>query len=242
MTSYNYAANVRPPASIGMSPDGTLTALGNDITGLIAYTQLLVEGSGKASSTGKPMGNKYFLKTPGTCQAFDTGETVDRYIFINNIPLGNIPFVSESIGGNFASFRGLIPGMFSDMEVFNPITIVKGFTAGSMPQCRAINMQTVDVNNNVGSETQYVADVDIESIDSCLFPNNKNPVTNKSCVEVFSNIQNTYYQPDETIPILSWNGVGKGSQSQEINISFDKMIGIFILITLYFFVTFLKIR
>ena len=58
MTSCNYAANVRPPASIGMSPDGTLTALGNDITGLIAYTQLLVEGTGKASSTGNPMGNK----------------------------------------------------------------------------------------------------------------------------------------------------------------------------------------
>lgn len=240
MASYNYAANVRPPASIGMSPDGTLTALGNDITGLIAYTQLLVEGTGKASSTGNPMGNKYFLKTPGTCQAMDTGETVDRYIFINNIPLGNIPFVSESIGGNFSAFRGLIPGMFSDMEVFNPVNIVKGFMAGSMPQCRAINMQTVDENNNVASETQYVADVDIGMIDSCLFPNKSNPVTNKGCVEVFSNIQNTYYQPDETIPILSWNGGGVGTQRREINTSVNKILIIFVLIIIYFCVTFLR--
>lgn len=240
MTSYNYAANVRPPASIGMSPDGSLNALGKDITGLIAYTQLLVEGSGKASSTGSPMGNKYFLKTPGTCQAIDTGETVDRYIFINNIPLGNIPFVSESIGGNFSSFRGLIPGMFSDMEVFNPINIVKGFTAGSMPQCRAINMQTIDVNNNVGSETQYIADVDISTIDPCLFPNKQNIITNKKCIEVFSNLQNTYYQPDEIAPILSWGDVGSRNQYNEIKLSFDKLLIVFILITIYFFVTFLR--
>ena len=188
MTSYNYAANVRTPGAIGMSPDGTLTALGNDITGLISYTQLLVEGTGKASATGQPMGNKFFLKTMGTCQDIDTGDTVDRYIYINNIPMGNIPFISESIGGNFSSFRGLIPGMFSDMEVFNPVTIAKGFMAGSMPSCRAINMGTVDVNNNVGSETQFVADVDIESIDPCLFSNKKNPITNAGCIEVFSNI------------------------------------------------------
>jgi len=187
MTTYNYAANVRTPGAIGMSPDGTLTALGNDITGLISYTQLLVEGTGKASATGQPMGNKFFLKTMGTCQDIDSGDTVDRYIYINNIPMGNIPFISESIGGNFSSFRGLIPGMFSDMEVFNPITIAKGFTAGSMPSCRAITMATVDVNNNVGSETQFVADVDIEAIDPCLFSNKKNPVTNAGCIEVFSN-------------------------------------------------------
>jgi len=187
MTSYNYAANVRTPGSIGISPKGTLTALGNDITGLISYTQLLVEGTGKASSTGRPMGNRYFMKTMGTCQDIVTKNTVDRYIYINNIPMGNIPFVSESIGGNFSSFRGLIPGMFSDMEVFNPVTIARGFTAGSMPQCRAITMGTVDVNNNVGSQTQYVADVDIETIDPCLFSNKKNPVTNAGCVEVFSN-------------------------------------------------------
>lgn len=199
MTSYNYAANVRTPGAIGMSPDGTLTALGNDITGLISYTQLLVEGTGKASSTGQPMGNRFFLKTIGTCQDIDSGNTVDRYIYINNIPMGNIPFISESIGGNFSEFRGLIPGMFSDMEVFNPVTIAKGFTAGSMPSCRAITMGTVDVNNNVGSETQFVADVDISSIDPCLFSNKTNPVTNSKCVEVFSNREtSSNYSPQKS--------------------------------------------
>jgi hypothetical protein len=214
MTSYNYAANVRTPGAIGMSPDGTLTALGNDITGLISYTQLLVEGTGKASATGQPMGNRFFLKTMGTCQDIDSGDTKDRYIYINNIPMGNIPFISESIGGNFSSFRGLIPGMFSDMEVFNPVTIARGFTAGSMPSCRAITMGTVDVNNNVGSETQFVADVDIQAIDPCLFSNKKNPVTNAGCIEVFTN--------------------------RDISSSYDNnIVVIFLLFTVYLFVHYL---
>jgi hypothetical protein len=197
MTSYNYASNVRTPQALGMSPDGTLTALGKDITGLISYTQLLVEGTGTASATGKPMGNRYFLKTLGTCRDNETKNIVDRYIYINNIPMGNIPFISESLGGGkITSFRGLIPGMFSGMDAFNPSTIINGFTAGSMPSCSAITMETVDVNNTVGSETRHVADVDIRSIDPCLFKNKKNPISNDGCIETFITTTNTFPKND----------------------------------------------
>jgi hypothetical protein len=222
MTSYNYAANIRTPGALGMSPNGTLSALGKDITGLIDYTKFLVEGTGKASSTGQPLGNRYFSKTLGTCSANDSGKTVNRYIYINNIPIGNIPFISESIGGNFKSFRGLIPGMLSNMEVFNPVTIENGFNAGSMPKCSAITMQTVDVNNKVGSETQYVADVDIKSIDACLFKNKKNPVTNARCIERFSNNYTTphYY-------------------SSKNNNEVDNIIIIILLFVIYLFVNYL---
>jgi len=204
MTSYNYAANVRTPQAIGMSPDGNLKALGKDITGLISYTQLLVEGGGNASATGEPMGNRYFLKTLGTCRDINTKNIVDRYIYINNIPTGNIPFISESLGGGkISSLRGLIPGMFSGLDVFNPITIANGFTAGSMPSCRPITLETVDTNNNIGSETHHIADVDIESIDSCLFENKKNPVTNRGCVEGFDNSHTkSYYSLDSNNDIL----------------------------------------
>jgi hypothetical protein len=133
--------------------------------------------------------------------------------------MGNIPFISESIGGNFSEFRGLIPGMISDMEVFNPVTIVKGFMAGSMPSCRAITMGTVDVNNNVGSETQFVADVDIESIDPCLFSNKKNPITNAKCLEVFSSMDINH------------------SYSSKNND--NSIVVIFLLFTVYFFVNYL---
>jgi len=75
--------------------------------------------------------------------------------------------------------------MFSGMDAFNPSTIINGFTAGSMPSCSAIAMETVDVNNTVGSETRHVADVDIRSIDPCLFKNKKNPISNDGCIETF---------------------------------------------------------
>jgi len=187
MTTYNYAANIKSPASIGMSPVGSISVLGNDITGLVSYTQLLVEGTGKASATGKPMGYRYFLKTIGTCKDNESGNIQDRYIYIDNIPSGNIPFISESIGGKFSSFRGLIPGMFSEMDIFNPLTITKGFTAGSMPSCRSVTLNTVDENNNNGVETHYMTDVDLENINPCVFSNKKNPVTNAGCIESYSN-------------------------------------------------------
>jgi hypothetical protein len=220
MTSYNYAANIRTPGALGMSPNGSLAALGRDITGLIDYTKFLVEGTGKASATGRPLGNKYFIKTLGTCSAKDSEKPVNRYIYINNIPIGNIPFISESIGGKFKSFRGLIPGMLSNMEVFNPVTIERGFTAGSMPSCRAITMETVDTNNRIGTETQYVADVDIESIDACLFKNRTNPITNAKCVEVFNNINASPYY------------------SSKNNIESDNIVIIILLVVIYLIVTY----
>ena len=54
---------------------------------------MLVTGKGRASKTGKPLGNKFFLKTGGQCNPIDKkGNTVDRYLYINNVPDGSIPF------------------------------------------------------------------------------------------------------------------------------------------------------
>lgn len=58
--SYQYYKNIKLPDEIGMSSDGSLSALGDDVDGLIAYVELLVSGEGKASSTGRPLGNKFF--------------------------------------------------------------------------------------------------------------------------------------------------------------------------------------
>ena len=44
-----------------MSGDGNMTALEKDITGIIAYTELLVEGKGNANKKGSPLGNKFYL-------------------------------------------------------------------------------------------------------------------------------------------------------------------------------------
>lgn len=192
--TYPYYKNIKTPAQIGMGDKGTLDQMGKDIDGLIQYVDLLVSGSSKASATGGPLGNKFFLKTGAKCAAVDkcsnsndasTCEKTDRFIYVDNVPDGNIPFISSGIGVNFSEFKGLIPGSMGNLNVLNPFAIMRAFLSGSNPPCQEITMQTIDVNNNKSSETHYVTLADIQSMDPCMFPNNKNPVTGANCIETF---------------------------------------------------------
>jgi hypothetical protein len=184
--NYPYYKYIQEPTKIGMSERGTLDAMGKDIDGLLAYVEVLVTGASKASSTGKPLGNKYFLKTAGIC-ADPSGIQQDRYIYINNVPAGNIPFISSGLGTDFKDFRGLIPGMLSGLNNLDPMAMVNSFTMGGVPECQELTMQTIDTTNNKGVETHYVATADIGQIDACTFPNHTNPVTNMKCHETFTN-------------------------------------------------------
>ena len=92
---------------MGMSDDGNFGALANDIGGLINYVEVLVSGKG-GSTTGGPLGDKFFLKTGGKCTDVASKKLVDRYIYIDNIPDGSIPIVSSGMGIKFNEFRGLI--------------------------------------------------------------------------------------------------------------------------------------
>ena len=147
--AYPYYKNINSPtsSSMNMSTDGTMSARGADIEGLIAYVQLLVEGGGNASVTGGPLGNKFFLKTGAKCLDTETNEEVDRYIYVDNVPSGNIPFISSAMGQDFTEFEGLVPGAMSDLNVFNPFTILQSFLSGATPQCQSLTMQTIDNNN-----------------------------------------------------------------------------------------------
>ena len=187
---YPYYQNVNTPSSIGISSDGTISALTNDIEGLIAYVELLVQGSGNASSTGNPLGNQFFLKTGAKCMDTETNEEVDRYIYVNNIPNGNIPFISSGMGVDFSEFKGLIPGAMSDLNVLNPYALLQSFMTGSTPSCQSLTMQVTDNNNNSYNETNYVTLTDIQNMDPCNFPGGSNPITGNSCVEAFTNNSN----------------------------------------------------
>jgi hypothetical protein len=188
--TYPYYKNIKSPGEIGMSDKGTIQQMGKDINGLIQYVELLVSGKSKASVTGGPLGNKLFLKTGAKCMPIDTckdkndpstcGQT-DRYIYIDNVPSGNIPFISSGLGVNFSEFKGLIPGAMGNLNVLNPFSIMNAFSSGSTPPCQEITMQTIDINNNKSSETHYVTLADIKSIDPCVFPTNINPVTGAKC-------------------------------------------------------------
>ena len=187
--TYPYYKNVKSPSQLGMSDKGTIQQMSQNIVGLTNYVEVLVSGKSSASATGGPLGNKFFLQTGGKCvdnSVDGSNNQVDRYIYVNNVPQGNIPFISSGLGVNFSDFRGLIPGAMSNLNVLNPFGLLQSFLAGSTPPCQEITMQTIDVNNNKSTETNFVTVTDIQNMDPCSFLNGINPITNAKCSESFT--------------------------------------------------------
>jgi hypothetical protein len=191
-TSYSYMNFIKTPSEMNMSDKGTLETLENDINGLLSYVSLLVEGTSSASKSSKPLGNKFFAKTLGKCNDIKTSTPQDRYLYINNVPSGNIPFATD--GGVRTDLKGLIPGMMGNLDVLNPNNIASAFLTQSVPDCMEITMETIDTNNISSKATHFVTLADVSLLDPCSFPadakNNRfNPQTNKVCKkEGFSNI------------------------------------------------------
>lgn len=216
---YNYTKQIKSPEEMGMSSQGSSSAISNNISGLVSYTQLLVTGSGNASKTGGPLGDKFFLETGAKCKDKETGEEVSRSIYVNNVPDGSIPFITQGLGGaKFTAFRGLVPGTMSNLNRLNPLQMFQAFMAGTNPPCRAVTMPTIDNNNRVRNETRYVTDIDIKGLDPCMFTARKNPVTGATCREAFSKIDKAD-MPDDTLIQFYYSALG--------------LMGLYILFKLY---------
>jgi len=235
--SYDYWKSIKQPDEMGMSPGFSLGALATNVDGLLSYVEVLISGTGNASVTGKPLGNKFFLKTTGQCsettaekwkkeqdedaawekayQEVDNKlgakeitedqatklknalnedkakrdeerskekKRVERWIYVNNIPDGSIPFISSGADGRgFQSLRGLIPGALGNLGALNPVQLFNGFTAGTYPDCAKITLETVDNNNAKSSETRHIAMIDMAQLNPCSFPGRYNPASGKSC-------------------------------------------------------------
>jgi hypothetical protein len=107
---------------------------------------------------------------------------VDRYIYVNNIPDGSIPFIASGADGNtFNELKGLIPGAMGNLGALNPVPLFNAFTAGTYPDCAEITLQTVNKNNNKNSETHYLALVDVVELNPCLFSDKRNPASGARC-------------------------------------------------------------
>ena len=181
--SYPYYKYIKSPGEMGMSDKGTLDTLGNDINGLISYSEVLVTGKSNASATGQALGNKFFLKTGGKCKDTATKKEVDRYIYIDHVPSGNVPFISSGMGVSFSEFEGLIPGAISNLDVLNPFNIMQAFMSGSTPDCQELTMETIDTYNNKSTESNFVTLIDIKNIAPCTFQDKINTVTGVKCTE-----------------------------------------------------------
>lgn len=127
---FNYASAIRTPAELGVTAAPTMTALGNDIAGLIEYTNALVSGQGRAVK--RRLGNRYFLKTLAKCKLH--GRMVDRYLYIDNVPSGNVAFGGTSLTGGRTNVRGLVPGMMESIGKMDPLALFKAFSEG-VPNC-----------------------------------------------------------------------------------------------------------
>lgn len=127
---FNYTSAIRTPSQLGMSPSGNMRALAADVAGLINYTEVLVSGTGRAIK--KKLGNQYFLKTLAKCKL--GGREVDRYLYINNVPTGNIKMGGVSMTGGRSRMRGLVPGMMENIGKINPLAMFQAFSEGT-PEC-----------------------------------------------------------------------------------------------------------
>ena len=185
--NYPYYKYVKSPGDLGMSAKGS--SIADNIGGLIAYTEVLVTGTGRGTTTGKPLGNKYFLQTGAKCKDTATGNSVTRSLYVNNVPDGTIPFISSMTGESFKEFRGLIPGVLSDMEGLNPLKIFQAFMLGNEPDCRNQTMEIIDSNNIKSKETAFIANADLQGMNACWFSDKKNPLTKAKCKESFSKIE-----------------------------------------------------
>jgi len=196
--TYPYYKNIKSPREIGMSDAGNLETIGKDINGLISYVEVLVTGNSEASTTGRPLGNKFFLQTgakcavKGSCKNPNDPSTctqTDRFIYVNNVPNGNIPFISQGLGKNFTEFEGLIPGAMGNLNRLNPFGLMSSFLSGSTPECQQVTLETIDVNNNRSNATKYVTTVDLANMDACDFPGGVNRYSDpqKSCQQAFTN-------------------------------------------------------
>merc|ERR1712195_354598 len=145
-----------------------MTAMSNNVVGIMDYVEILVTGRGGASKTGQPLGNKYFLTTGGQCTTSDKNK-VQRSLYINNVPDGHIPFISSGLGKNFTTFEGLLPGIIEDLGKLNPLPLFSAFMQKAAPACTKITMPTINVKNEPGTGSGYVINSEIRAMNPAWF-------------------------------------------------------------------------
>lgn len=182
--NYQYYNQINGPSALGMSGKGDFDTLTKNIDGLTDYVKLLIEGSGRASRTGEPLGNRYFVNTRAKCKDVDTAREVDRYMYIDNQPSGEFNFGSSGMGMSFGSFRGLIPGILNDMIQINPERIFDAFEENSIPKCKNVRLKTISSSGS-SFESKHIPLEELKVISPCAFSDKRNPETGESCKENF---------------------------------------------------------
>lgn len=224
--NYNYGAFIKSPGELGVTADVNgwgIDQISNNMGGLIDYIEnVLITGEGSGNmgyslsdpTQGKrPLGNAYFFSSGLKCM--QDGNKVDAYMYMNNVPLGNIPLISSLAGGkDFKDLRGLLPGMFEDLEGFDPREFLTALEINESESCVYPILPVTNITEagdnydilNGKPRTYYENDPDTDTsgnrpmflsyakrIDPCLFKpdeygNQVNKFTSKQCTQGFTNI------------------------------------------------------
>ena len=186
--NYQYYNQINGPSALGMSGKGDFDTLTKNVDGLTDYIKLLIEGTGRASKTGEPPGNRYFVNTNAKCKDVGTAKEVDRYMYIDNQPNGDFS-IGGGMGTNFDSFEGLIPGILSDLIQINPERIFDAFEENSIPKCRKVRLKTISSSSS-SFESHHVPDEELKLVSPCAFSDKRNPVTRKNCETFVGSMRN----------------------------------------------------
>ena len=178
--SYNYSKFIKTPKQMNIKVGDSLSNVSNGVAGIFSYVKLLVEGRSNASTTGKPLGNKYFLETSESCINENTKKKETRSLYFDNVPTGNLGILKDT-GEEFSEFRGLVPGAIEDVMAIGKIDFFSVFTETGIPKCLPVKLKTIDINNRESSDTQFVTISDIKQISPCNFITRTNPVTGAVC-------------------------------------------------------------
>ena len=169
---YDYHKNIKSPSEMGLSSKGTINQMGKNVIGLIDYVQILVTGSGKASKTGKPLGNKFFIPTQSKCKDIDNDyKDVSRHLYIDNVPTGKIPFMSSGMGQNFSSYKGLVPGAVENLQELNISNIFTSVlkSGGGAPDCKKVTLKVIGNDNKEKKVSKYVSVDELGKVDRSNF-------------------------------------------------------------------------
>lgn len=186
---YQYSDHIKNPKDMGMSGRGDMKVTEKDVNGLFAYVDLLIKGKSKAARRKEILGPQGFAPTGATCNmhtAADKEETVQRYIYTNFKPTGNIPV--DGGDGIVKDARGIIPGLMENVAKINPLDMFESII-DIQPRCMLLTMPVTDSNGRVRSQTRPVSVTDIRQMDPCSFKyyGNQNFVTKRRC-EGFQNL------------------------------------------------------
>jgi hypothetical protein len=178
--NYNYSKFIKTPKQMGVEVGDSLSNVENGVAAIFSYVKLLVEGISNASTTGQPLGNKYFLRTSESCVNQNTNKKEKRNIYFDNVPTGNLGILKDT-GQEFSEFRGLVPGAIEDVMAIGKIDFFSVFTETGIPKCLPVKLKTIDIENRTGNDTQFVTVSDIKEISPCNFVTKTNPVTGAVC-------------------------------------------------------------